>query len=339
MAEATSSPRRSTVRKLTGVKILSTGSYVPDVIVRNEDLASLGFDADWILQRTGIEQRRHAPPEMATSDLAAEAGRRCLESAGVDPADVDLLIVGTFTPDVLCPATAPFVQDRLKLACPAFDVQAACAGFVYSLVTGMQYVASGNSRLALVIGADTNSRIVNPKDKKTYPLFGDGAGAVLLAPGGPRQGLLAYTLGTDGSGAELLYRRMGGSREPTTCKGLEKNLQFLSMEGRPVFKWAIRLIHDTIHDVLAASNMTIDEVDFLVLHQANMRIIDAAAGDLGIPREKVLANVERYGNTSAASIPLVLDEALRDGRIKPGSRIALCGFGAGLAWGTAVLQW
>jgi 3-oxoacyl-[acyl-carrier-protein] synthase-3 len=339
MSEQALQTYRSPLRRLTGVQIVATGSYVPDRIVRNEDLASLGYDADWIIQRTGIKERRHAPPEMATSDTSVIAAQRCLEQAGVTAADVDLLILGTFTPDLPVPASACLVQDQLGICGPAFDVQAACAGFVFAMVTAMQYVATGGSKLALAIGADTNSRIVNPDDKKTFPLFGDGAGAVLIAKGDDDQGMCAYTLGSDGSGQELLCKRMGGSRMPSNADGFADNLQFLYMDGRPVFKWAIRLIETSVRDVLDEAALSIDDVDYLVLHQANARIVDAAADNLGFPKDKVLINVDRYGNTSAASIPLLLDEACRAGQIKRGSRVLLCGFGAGLAWGTALVQW
>jgi 3-oxoacyl-[acyl-carrier-protein] synthase-3 len=339
MQETVLQSSRSPIRHLTGVQIISTGSYVPEIVVRNEDLAQMGCDPEWILQRTGIRERRHAPPEMATSDLAVAAAERCIEAAGVATEDIDLLVVGTFSPDLLCPSTACLVQDRLGINGAAFDIAAACAGFIYSLITAMQYVATGTSNLALVIGADTNSRIINPADEKTYPLFGDGAGAALITAGDDDQGLLAYTLGSDGSGAELLYRKMGGSRMPDSPEGLASNLHYLEMEGRPIFKWAVRMIDATVREVLAAAQLEIKDIDALVLHQANSRIMDAAAESLGIPREKLIVNIERYGNTSAGSIPLVLDEICRNGSIQRGSRIMFCGFGAGLAWGTALMQW
>lgn len=327
------------LRSLTGVKIVATGSYVPDNVVRNEDLAALGCDPEWILQRTGIRERRHAPPEMATSDMAVEAGRRCIEQAGANPADVDLLVLGTYTPDMPVPATACLVQHRLGTSGPAFDLAAACAAYVYGMVTAMQFVATGCSKLALVIGADTNSRIVNPNDIKTFPLFGDGAAATLIAAGESDQGLIAYTMGSDGSGFEMLCRRMGGSRIPNSAEGLANNLHFVEMDGRPIFKWAIRLIETTVRDVLAEAHLEMADIDLLVLHQANARIITAAAESLGIDSDKVLMNVDRYGNTSAATVPLALDEAYRAGRIKRGDRIMMSGFGGGLAWGTALLRW
>ncbi len=331
--------KRSRTGSLLGVQTVGIGSSVPDNLIRNEDLASLGYDADWIVQRTGILERRHAPPEMATSDLAAEAGQRCIAHAGIDPQEIDLVLVGTYTPDMPMPATANIVQDRLGLSALAFDIQAACASFVYALVTGMQYVANGCSRMALVIGADCNSRVVNPADKRTYPLFGDGAGAVLLAPGSNQQGLLAYAVGSDGSGAELLNRPMGGSAMPPSAEAMAAGKQFLHMQGRPIYKWAIRQLAETTSEVLRHADMTLTDVDLIIFHQANMRIINSAVKNLGINPDIVFNNLDRYGNTSAASIPLALDEAYQQGRIKPGDNILFSGFGGGLAWGTVLIHW
>jgi 3-oxoacyl-[acyl-carrier-protein] synthase-3 len=321
------------------VRVVASGSYVPDAVVNNEHLRQrLGCDSEWIIKRTGILERRHALPHQATSDLCHLAAERCLAKADVNPKDIDLLLVGTFTPDMTFPSVACLVQDRLKLACPATDIQAACAGFMYALVTGAAYVLSGVSKLALVIGGDCNSRIINPSDLKTYPLFGDGAGAVLLAPGRPDQGLISYSLGADGSGGDLLNRPACGSRLPPTPELLAKNLQYLHMDGRAVFRWAIGILVDTIQDVLRAARLTVDDVDLFIPHQANIRIINAL-DVLDIPRSKVFVNLDRYGNTSAGSIPLALDEAVEEGRVKPGSLIMLSGFGAGLSWGTALMRW
>lgn len=330
---------RSPLRSLTGVRVLATGSYVPENVVRNEDLAALGFDDEWILQRTGIRERRHAPLDQSTSDLAVEAAKQCIERADIDPKEIDLLLLGTMTPDHLLPATACTVQDRLGLRCPAMDISAACAGFLYSMITGMQFVATGCSKYALVIGADCNSRVMDPADKKTYPLFGDGAGAVLLAPGAPEQGMLSYTLGADGSGMELLYRPMGGARTPFDELKLEGRPYFVQMDGRPVFKWAIRLLEDTCKAVVHEAGLKLDDIDLWVLHQANVRIIDAAVDALGIDREKVVIHLDRYGNTSGGSVPIALDESVQAGRIRPGSKIVMSGFGAGLSWGTTVFRW
>jgi 3-oxoacyl-[acyl-carrier-protein] synthase-3 len=339
ISERTPSPRPR-CRRLTGVKVIGTGAYVPDVVLTNEDLhRSLGHDSDWIVKRTGILERRHAAPHQATSDLCVEAGRRCLQNSRVHPRDVDLLLVGTFTPDTSFPSTACQVQDRLKLNCPAVDLQAACAGFMYAFVTGAAYVTSGASDLAMIIGGDTNSRIVCPTDSKTYPLFGDGAGAVLLTRGGPDQGLLAYSLGSDGSGADLLVRRACGSRLPPTPELLADGEHFMRMDGRAVFRWAVGILCDTIQDVLTASGLRPEDIDLYVPHQANIRIINAAIDVLHIPRSKVFTNLEKYGNTSAGSVPLALDEALSTGRLKSGDLAVLSGFGAGLTWGTAVVRW
>ncbi len=327
------------LRRLTGVQIVGTGGYVPENVVRNEDLAALGCDPEWIIQRTGIRERRHAPPEMATSDMGIAAAQRAMQQAGVTAADIDLVVLATFTPDWPVPATACQVQTRMGINAPAMDIQAACAGFIYGLITGMQFVATGCSQRALVIGSDTNSRVVDPADKKIYPLFGDGAGAVVLAPGSQEQGMLAYTMGSEGSGADLLYTPMGGSRMRPCAAGFEAKQHYLRMDGRPVFKWAVRLLSQTIREVLDAAKLSLDDIALVVLHQANVRILDAAVEDLGLPREKVLMQIERYGNTSAGSIPLLLDEANRAGRLRRGDAILISGFGAGLAWGTGVFRW
>lgn len=323
-----------------GVQVLATGSYVPEVVIDNEQLhRRLGFDSDWIVKRTGILERRHARPHQATSDLCFEAARRCIDRAGVKASDIDLVLVGTFTPDMSFPSTACLVQDQLKLACPAVDLQAACAGFMYALITGFAYVASGASDLALVIGGDCNSRVINPNDIKTYPLFGDGAGAVLLARGEPQQGIVGYSLGADGSGGDLLSRPACGSRMPPSAEYLEKGLHYMHMDGRAVFRWAVAILCDTIQDVLTYSGKSPQQVDLYLPHQANIRIINAAIDVLKISRSKVYNNLEKYGNTSAGSVPLALDEAIRDGRLKRGDLVMMSGFGAGLAWGTALLRW
>src|SRR4029079_16353678 len=225
------------LRRLTGVQIIGTGSFVPDNVVTNDDLASLGCDADWIIQRTGIRERRHALPEMSTSDMAVSAAERCIKSSGIDRSKIDLLVHATLSPDYLLPATATAIQDRLGLNCAAMDVSAACAGFMYALVTGMQFVATGCSNTALVVGADTNSCVMNPDDKKTFPLFGDGAGAVLITKGSPEQGLLSYMLGADGAGEQLLVRLKGGARQPLNGGVGGGAGWFVKMEGAPVFKW------------------------------------------------------------------------------------------------------
>jgi 3-oxoacyl-[acyl-carrier-protein] synthase-3 len=324
-----------------GVRALATGAYVPEHVVTNELLQeTLGCDPDWLVKQTGIRERRHALPHQATSDLCVEAGRQCLQRAGVNPADVDLVIVATVTPDMSFPSTACLVQHRLGIGpCPAYDLNAACSGFLYGTVQAAQAIVSGASELVLVIGGEVLSRVSNPADYKTYPLFGDGAGAVLLTRGAPRQGLLRYTLGADGAGGPLLQRKGFGSRIPPSLEALEAGLQYLMMDGRSVFTWAVATLCDTIQEVLKSAELGPGEIDLYIPHQANIRIINAALDVIGIPRGLVIANLERYGNTSAASVPMALNEAVEDDRVRPGDRIVLSGFGAGLTWGTAVWQW
>jgi 3-oxoacyl-[acyl-carrier-protein] synthase-3 len=323
-----------------GVRVVGTGKYIPDAVVSNDHLhARLGFDSDWIVKRTGILERRHALPHQATSDLCVEAANDCFAKSGLTAKDCDLLVLGTFTPDMSFPSTACLVQDRLGLVGPAIEVEAACAGFMYALITGAAYIISGASDRALIIGGDTNSRVLNPDDIRTYPLFGDGAGAVILERGRPDQGILAYSMGADGAGGPLLQREAGGSRMPPTPETVAQGKHFMYMDGRAVFRWAVDILCDTIQDVLKAAKLSTTDVDLYVAHQANIRIINAAIDVLRIPRSKVFNNLEKYGNTSGGSIPIALDEALADNRLRPGQLALLSGFGAGLAWGTAVMRW
>ncbi len=325
-----------------GITIASTGSYVPDAVVTNDDLAALGCDSDWIIKRTGISERRKAALGQAASDLAYEAIQTCLKSANVAANEVDLLVCATMTPDFLSPSTACILQRRLNCIAPAFDINAACAGFMYALITAAQYVRSGMARNALVVGTEVMSRTVDRSDIKTYPLFGDGAGVALLQPNHSRDelgsGILSFTLGSQGD-IDALCIPGGGSREPFTPDTLASGRQYLKMDGRAVFVWAVRVVADSIHDVLAASNKTAADVDLVVLHQANIRIVDAAVSSFRFPKEKVFVNLNKYGNTSAASIPLALDDANRQGLIKRGDLVLMCGFGAGLTWGTALIRW
>jgi 3-oxoacyl-[acyl-carrier-protein] synthase-3 len=334
------SPRPSRHGRAAGFRTVGIGGFVPPTVVTNADLARLGCDGEWIESRSGIRERRHAPPDMATSDMAVAAAEAALGTARVERSAIDLLVLGTFTPDMLIPSTACLVQERLDLNCPAMDVTAACAGFVYALVTASQFVAAGTSDLALVVGADTNSRLVDPDDIKTFPLFGDGAGAVLIARDNSSEaagrGLLSFALGSDGRGADLLACPMSGSREPASAEGLRARRQFMRMDGRGVFKWAIRLAAQNIRDVVERSGLSLGEIDCFILHQANARIVEGARESLGLPAERFLMNLDRYGNTSAGSIPLAMAEAWQSGRIGPGSTVVVCGFGGGLAWGTAV---
>jgi 3-oxoacyl-[acyl-carrier-protein] synthase-3 len=323
-----------------GVRIVGTGKYVPDMVVGNDHLhARLGFDSDWIVKRTGILERRHAAPNQATSDLCVEAAQDLFAKTGRSAKDCDLLVLGTFTPDMSFPSTACLVQDRIGLIGPAIEVEAACAGFMYALITAAAYVKAGLSERALVIGGDTNSRVLNPDDIKTYPLFGDGAGAVFVEPGRPDQGFLSYSMGADGHGGPLLQRESCGSRLPPSPADIAEGKHFMFMDGRAVFRWAVDILCETIQDVLNAARLSTEDIHLYVAHQANIRIINAAIDVLHIPRSKVFNNLEKYGNTSAGSIPIALDEAAAEGRFREGDLVVLSGFGAGLAWGTAVMRW
>lgn len=327
------------IARLTGVQVLACGAYVPPQIVTNEDLAPHGYDADWIVQRTGILERRRAANDVAASDLAYEASVRCLARAGIGADEIDLIVLATMTPDSPIPSTASQLQRRLGGSAAAMDIGAACAGFMYALVTGMQFIKTQTARRVLVVGSDVMTRTINPADKKTFPLFGDGAGAVLLGPGSDDQGFVSYSLGADGSGADLLLIPGGGSREPLTAQTLAAGRQFIHMDGRAVFKWAVNLLASSIREVVEAAGLTTADLSLVILHQANRRILDAAAEALDIARDKLVINLDRYGNTSAASIPLALDEVLAAGRLKRGDYVLVSGFGAGLSWGTGVLRW
>lgn len=338
---------RGRMGAVTGVRILGSGAFVPDNRITNEDLAALGCDSEWIVRRTGILERRHATDDQATSDLCYEAAKRCLDDAGVSAEEIDLILVATITPDHFTPSTACHLQRRLGAFCAAMDVGAACAGFMYAMTTGAQFIATGNAKRVLVIGADLMSRLVDPNDKKTYPLFGDGAGAVLLGPDegesedgieGP-SGILSYQLGSEGCGGEMLCIPAGGTRLALTEETRAEGLQYLRMDGRNVFKWAVRVFDESAKDVLRAADVGADELGLVVLHQANQRIIDSAVSDLAVTPDKVYVNLDRYGNTSGASIPLALDEAIKEGRVKRGDYVLLCGFGSGLAWGTALIRY
>lgn len=332
--------KRVKCKSLMGVRVQSIGSFVPDGLVTNEILGrNYSCDTEWIVKRTGIHERRHALPHQATSDLCYEAARNCLEQSSIEPKDVDLLLVATYTPDTSFPAVGNIIQHKLGLECPAMDINVACAGFIFAFVTGASYIKAGLAKHVLVVGGDVNSRVANPNDPKTYPLFGDGGGAVLLSESTNDYGILSYVLGSNGAGSEVLVRPGCGSRLPPEAEMLEQGLQYLKMDGKAVFRWAVTVLCDSIRDVLDHAGLTIDDVDHFVTHQANIRIIYAATDVLQIPRDKVQACVKKYGNTSAASVPLALHEAYREGLIKRDGNIVLSGFGAGLAWGTLLLRW
>jgi len=315
-------------------RIVGTGSYLPSHILTNHDLAKRVDTSDaWIRARTGIRERRIAAPAEQTSDLSEHAARAALAAAGIAPAEVDLIIVATTTPDMVFPATACILQAKLGVkGGPAFDVQAVCSGFVYALAVADRMVASGMARNALVVGAEIYSRILDWNDRGTCVLFGDGAGAVVLVPSRV-PGILSAHLHADGSYRELLC--VPGA----LAEGSVTGSPFVKMNGGAVFKFAVRVLAEVAHEALAANRVGPDAIDWLIPHQANIRIIDATAKKLGVPMEKVVTTVERHANTSAASIPLALDEAVRDGRITEGERVLLLGVGGGFTWGAVFLNW
>jgi 3-oxoacyl-[acyl-carrier-protein] synthase-3 len=322
--------------------IIGTGSYAPSKKLTNAELEKLVDTNDqWIVERTGIRERRQAGPDEATSDLAIEAAKRALEMAKVDPAEIDLIVLGTITGDMPWPSTAALVQARLgNKKAFAFDVSAACAGSLYALSIADQYVKNGAAKKALVIGAETLTKIVDWKDRNTCILFGDGAGAMVLAPtDDDRRGIQSLHLHTDGSQWHILHQPGPGSRKPLTHATIENREQYLHMNGREVYKFAVRALEDACREALAANHLTADEITYVIAHQANKRIVDATLDRLGVPPSKCWMNLEKYGNTSAASVPMTLDEANRAGWFKPGDSILVTAIGAGMAWGAGVVRW
>lgn len=328
-------------REVFNAGITGVGAYAPDRVLTNDDLQKMvDTNDEWIRTRSGIKERRIASPEQATSDLAVIAGERALLDAGVAPEELGLVIVATNTPDTVFPSTACLVQDRLGAKnAAAFDLAAGCSGFIYALATGSQFITSGTYKKVLVIGAECLSRITNWEDRKTCVLFGDGAGAVVLSPVPQGNGILSFKLRSDGSKGPLLILPAGGSRQPATRETVDQKLHTIRMDGQEVFKFAVRIMGKAALEVLAASGLESSDIDYFIPHQANIRIIESAAKRLNLPMDKVLVNLDRYGNTSTASIPLALAEAVHSGQIKQGDHVVMVGFGAGLTWGAAVVKW
>jgi len=326
---------------LTAAGITGTGSCLPERVLTNAELEQMVATSDaWIRTRTGIRERRLADTNVAASDLAVPAALKALAMAGVPAAEVDLIIVTTVTPDTLFPATACLVQERLGAGrAAAFDLSAGCSGFIYGLATAGQFIASGFYRTALVISVEVLSKITNWEDRNTCVLFGDGAGAVVLQAVPPGEGILGLHLGSDGSGGNLLTLPAGGSRLPASNSTIQERLHTIQMNGPEVFKFAVRVMVEASLKALKAAGLGKEDVDFLIPHQANIRIIEAATKRLELRPDQVYVNLDRYGNMSSASIPVALDEAYREGRLKPGDRVVLVAFGAGLSWGAAVLKW
>lgn len=329
------------MRAVRGSTITGLGRAVPPQVLTNADLERMVDTTDeWIVTRTGIRERRIAAEGVATSDLAYEAALEALADAGVSADQIDLIIVGTATPDMVFPATACLLQDRLGAGrAGAFDASAACTSWAYACAMAHGYIAAGLADTVLVVGAETLSRITNFRDRATCVLFGDSAAATVLQPAPAGEGFLSFVLGSDGAGGRLLSLPGGGSRFPASFDTIERGQHFIQMNGREVYKFAVRVIPRAIQAAVERAGIALEEVDFYIPHQANIRIIDAAAQRLGQPREKFFVNVERYGNTSSASVPVALYEAWAEGRIAPGDRGVLVAFGGGLTWGACALRW
>lgn len=324
-------------------RLAGTGRYVPEKVLSNRDLESMIDTSDeWIVQRTGIRERHIAAEGESTSDLAAEAGRMALEKAGLDPLDLDAIILATLTPDTYCPAGACYVQKLLGAsnAC-SFDLSAACTGFVYGITVGSSLVRAGVHRNVLVIGAETLSRFIDYADRNTCILFGDGAGAAVLsrAEEGSESKLLDHYLRSDGNGTGLIIMPGGGSRRPASAETVEAKLHFLSMQGNDVFKFATRSMQELIETAVERNGISIADLDLVVPHQVNSRIIDTVLRKIDLPADKIYLNLQRYGNTSAASVPMALHEASEEGRVESGNLVLLVAFGAGLTWGYNLIRW
>ncbi|KXZ39624.1 3-oxoacyl-[acyl-carrier-protein] synthase III [Alkalithermobacter thermoalcaliphilus JW-YL-7 = DSM 7308] len=321
--------------------ILGIGSFVPEKVVTNFDMEKIVDTSDeWIFTRTGIKERRIAGENVATSDLATNAAKIALENASTKPEEIDLIIVATVTPDMTFPSTACIVQKNIGATrAAAFDLEAACSGFIYSLSIANQFIQSGTYKKILVIGAETLSKIVDWTDRNTCVLFGDGAGAVVLGEVDENEGILSTYLGADGSGGQFLTQPAGGSRLPASFDTVNNKLHFIKMEGNEVFKFAVRIMGESAKKAIELAGLTSEDIDFIVPHQANIRIIEASAKRLKVSMDKVYVNLDKYGNMSSASIPVALDEAYKAKAIKRGDNIVLVGFGGGLTWGSVLLKW
>lgn len=321
-------------------RILATGSYAPKKVLTNEDLERVVETSDsWIVERTGIKERRIAADGEATSELAYNASQQALERAGVKAGQLDLIVVATVTPDMFFPATACLLQEKLGASAPAYDLSAGCAGFIFALAMADQAIRSGGANKVLVVGAEVLSRIINWQDRGTCVLFADGAGACLLAGEKGDRGVLSTHLGSDGSKGHLIHIPGGGSARPASKESLDEGLHSIRMLGNETFKIAVRVLADISLAALKHNNVDISELSLLIPHQANLRIISACAKRLGMPMDRVYINVDRYGNTSSASIPLALDEAVQEGQIAEEELVLLASFGAGLSWGSALIRW
>ncbi|MFQ5794773.1 MAG: beta-ketoacyl-ACP synthase III [Candidatus Bipolaricaulia bacterium] len=327
---------------MANVGIIGTGAYVPDRVLTNHDLEQMVETSDeWIIQRTGIRERRILREDEDPSVMGIVAAREAIERAGIVPGDLDMVIVATNVPDRIMPGSAPYIRQELEVGreIPFFDVMAGCSGFIYALEVARGMIATGSYRNVLVVGADAMSRILDWKDRSTCVLFGDGAGAVVVSPVAGDQGILSSSLHGDSSMADLIKIEAGGAKMPITPELARNGFQYVQMEGGGVFKNAVKMMESSTQEALDQAGVRLQDLDWVAPHQANLRIIKSLADRLDVPMEKVLVNIDRYANTSAATIPLVLHEAAVDGRLKPGNLVVLTAFGAGAAYGAMVLRW
>ncbi len=323
------------------VEIAGTGAYVPERVVTNEDFTKrLDTSDEWIVQRTGIRERRIVAPGEGTLALSVNASRQALAEAGLQPEEIDLIVIATATPEHPLPSTACELQAALGCGwIPSFDIAAACAGYVYAMVSAAQFLDCGMATKALILGAETLTSITDMEDRGTAILFGDAAGAAILQPtDDPNKGILAARLGADGARAKAVWVPGGGSAEPASIKTVNERLHYMKMKGRAIYKFAVNMMHSLVRDTAEDAGVSLDDLAYVIPHQSNLRIIESAVSRLGIPMDKVAINIDRYGNTSAASVALAFHEARETGRIKSGDLVMFVAFGAGLTWGSALLR-
>ena len=329
------------MRQNQRASITGIGSYLPNKVLTNYDLEKMvDTSNDWIIQRTGIKERRIVENGVTTSDLATQASLRAMEDAGVSPKDLDMIITSTITPDHIFPSTSCYIQQKIGAtrAC-AFDILAACAGFIYAMSIGQSFINSGAMKTVLVVGAECLSKITDYTDRATCVLFGDGAGAVIIQRNPVKHEILSSSLAADGSEADVLIMPGGGAKNPASLESIQQRLHYIQFRGKEVFKLAINNITNLILETTKENGLTLDDIDLIIPHQSNLRIIEATMEKLGLPMEKAFVNIDKYGNTSSASVPIAIDEARKDGRLRKGNIVMLVAFGGGLTWGSSLIRW
>ena len=329
------------MRQNQRASITGIGSYLPNKVLTNYDLEKMvDTSNDWIIQRTGIKERRIVENGVTTSDLATQSSLRAMEDAGVSPKDLDMIITSTITPDHIFPSTSCYIQQKIGAtrAC-AFDILAACAGFIYAMSIGQSFINSGAMKTVLVVGAECLSKITDYADRATCVLFGDGAGAVIIQRNPVKHEILSSSLAADGSEADVLIMPGGGARNPASLESIQQRLHYIQFRGKEVFKLAINNITNLIMETTRENGLTLEDIDLIIPHQSNLRIIEATMEKLGLPMEKAFVNIDKYGNTSSASVPIAIDEARKDGRLRKGNIVMLVAFGGGLTWGSSLIRW